>query len=360
MVIQNRIRYALDVLERGGEEMKVIMPGGIEFDADAIGDFLRIVERSIFQQNRSISEFIEAICFGNMRLALQMFTTFLISGATDVDKMLLIYRREGAYYVAFHEFVKSIMLGDRKYYKESQSPIMNLFDCGTERNSSHFTSARLLQSLAARRNQSSREGDGYIPVGDLLRESEEVFDNLEDAVRTLSRLVARQLVEVNTRSTESIEGAEYVRLTSAGWYYRSFLMSSFCYLDLVLQDTPIDDPGTLGVLTESVRQVDNLSDKAELKLVRMDARFERVQAFLTYLGQQEEAERSVLRLDNSPSLMASRIVPGIVAEFEQHRDMIKRRLRGNRERFVDDTAKSVTTELDDAEEVGEDVTSTAP
>ena len=72
-----------------------------------------------------------------MRMALEMFTTFLVSGATDVDKMLAIYNREGAYFVAFHEFVKSIMLGDRKYYKESESPVMNLYDCGADRNSSH-------------------------------------------------------------------------------------------------------------------------------------------------------------------------------------------------------------------------------
>jgi len=76
--------------------------------------------------SRRISRFIECICFGNMRSALQMFTTFLTSGATDVDKMLLIYRRSGQYNVAFHEFLKSVMLEDRAYYKEDQSPIFNL------------------------------------------------------------------------------------------------------------------------------------------------------------------------------------------------------------------------------------------
>jgi len=44
--------------------------------------------------------------FWQYALALQMFTTFLASGTTDVDKMLRIYRRDGGYLVAFHEFVK--------------------------------------------------------------------------------------------------------------------------------------------------------------------------------------------------------------------------------------------------------------
>src|SRR5437764_9235852 len=97
-----------------------------------------------------------------MRFALQMFTTFLTSGATDVDKMLAIYRREGAYYVAFHEFVKSVMIGDRAYYREGPSVIMSVFDCGAERNSSHFTALRVLALLLAHRGEATPQGKGYV------------------------------------------------------------------------------------------------------------------------------------------------------------------------------------------------------
>src|SRR5205814_2578577 len=132
------------VLQRTEDEMQVSLPSGIELERAAIADFLTIVQTSIFEHNRNIARFIESICFGNMRLALQMFTTFLASGVTDVGKMLHIYRREGKYVIAYHEFVKSIMLGDRKYYKENASPILNVFDCGIEKNSGHFTALRLL------------------------------------------------------------------------------------------------------------------------------------------------------------------------------------------------------------------------
>jgi hypothetical protein len=91
------------------------------------------VEYSMFERSRNIARFIESVCFGNMRLALQMFATFLTSGVTDVDKMLRIYSRDGAYFVAFHEFIKSIMLQGRRYYKEAESPIMNVLDWGRNR-----------------------------------------------------------------------------------------------------------------------------------------------------------------------------------------------------------------------------------
>ena len=109
-LIGSRIRFTLRSLV--DEEIRSsITPEGIEFDAPSIATFLKIVEYSIFERNRNIARFVESLCFGNMRMALEMFTTFLVSGATDVDKMLAIYSRDGAYFVAFHEFVKSIMLG---------------------------------------------------------------------------------------------------------------------------------------------------------------------------------------------------------------------------------------------------------
>jgi hypothetical protein len=349
-VIHNRISYALTVLDSGDDVIRVIIPGGIEFDRESIGDLLNIVERSIFQGNRSITGFIEAICFGNMRLALQMFTTFLTSGATDVDKMLLIYRREGSYYVAFHEFVKSIMLGDRKYYRESQSPVMNVFDVGAQRNSSHFTSLRLINALGALRGQSSPQGQGYVAITDLLAEFEAVFDNLEDCVRCLDRLVVRQLVEVNTRSTESIEGAEFVRLTSAGWYYRSVLVSSFSYLDLVLQDTPINDSAVADVLLDSVGKVDNLMDRADVKIERMEVRFERVGAFLEYLKREEHWEAGEYGLGTLASPIGESIVDTLLTAFLAEREKIQRRIRENRERDEDDTVDASPEEEDDESE----------
>ena len=92
----------------------------------------------------------------------------MTSGATDVDKMLAIYRKSGVYNVAFHEFVKSIMLGERRYYKDQASSVLNIFDCGVERNASHFTSLRILRILLLRRGESNREGQGFVDIIQLL------------------------------------------------------------------------------------------------------------------------------------------------------------------------------------------------
>ena len=335
-LIANRIRFALRILEQSEGPIDYVLPSGIQIDRIAIADFLRIIETSIFEQSRNIARFIEALCFGNMREALDMFTMFMTSGATDVDKMLTIYRRAGAYYVAFHEFVKSIMLSERRYYRDQASVILNVFDCGSERNASHFTCLRIIRALSFRRGEWNREGQGFVEISQLLSMSEDVFDNREDVLRSLNRLVAKQLIEANTKSTESISGASHVRVTSAAWYYSSYLVKSFAYLDLVLQDTPLDDAQVEQTLRAYVQQVDNLSDREDQKLDRMFVRFSRVRSFLDYLWKEEQREQKQLDLQLRGGIWADAIIPPIREQIEREIAWILRRLQENRERYAED------------------------
>jgi hypothetical protein len=351
-LISSRIEYAIELLSQSSDGANTLS-SGITLDKDSIRDFLKIVDYSIFEYNANIARLIEALCFGNMRLALQMFVTFLSSGATDVDKMLNIYRRDGSYYVAFHEFVKSIMLGDRHYYRESQSPVLNVFECGAEKNSSHFTTLRVLSVLLAHRGEGTPLGRGYVETTSVITLIEDVFDNREDVIRTLDRLVQRELVESNTRSTAGIAGSSHVRVTSAGWYYSRHLVREFSYLALVLQDTPLDDVALMSDLRESLYQVGNIGDRDDTKLERTQARFDRVERFLTYLEVQENDERKRFELDRLQSVIAEPIVPRLRAAYQRQRDWIARRLRENREKFIEAeplaiSAEEIAEELEEA------------
>ncbi len=215
------------------------IPGDeIVADYEAIREFLLIVRDSIFGNNKQIVKFIEATCYGNMRVALQFFTTFLTSGVTDVDKMLPSTDAMAAT-TSRSMSSSSPSCSATGFYKEEQSPVMNLYNVGPEKNSSHFTHWRIIRVLYSRQGASGPEGTGYVPLSELISVFENVFNNRGDVVAALNRLTKRQLIEANTRSTETIAGASHVRVTSAGWYYVFFLAKKFAYLDLVLQDTPL-------------------------------------------------------------------------------------------------------------------------
>jgi hypothetical protein len=232
--------------------------------------------------------------------------------------------------------VKSIMLGERRYYKDQASAIMNVFDCGSERNSSHFTSLRIIRALSVKRGEWNREGQGFVDIAQLLSLSEDVFENREDVLRSLNRLVGRQLIEANTKSTETISGASHVRVTSAGWYYSNFLVKAFSYLDLVLQDTPLDDTELERRLRTYVEQVDNLSDREDQKLDRMHVRVARVRDFLDYLLSEEQREEKQFDLQKRGGIWAESFVPAIRSQVENEIGWIERRLEENRELYAED------------------------
>jgi len=332
-MIGQRIKYAVEVMENEHTVLHKFSNITELHNKKGIIDFLKIVEHSIFERNKNIARFIDHLCFGNMRYALQMFSAFLVSGATDVDKMLRIYRRDGTYFVAFHEFLRSIMLGERYYYKEEYSNILNLFECGQEKNSSHFTSLRLLSYLDLFRRQQSRVGEGFCEINKVLSVFEDIFNNKEDFLKTLNRLVNKQLIETNTKIFENIVGSTHIRINSAGWYYLNYLVNSFSYLDLVFQDTPINNNKTLDLLVTSIKSVNNLSDPEENKIPRTEERFKRVYIFLGYLEDEEQSERINFHLENrhDENPIYTNFIPKIRVEFERQKDWILGRIKENRD-----------------------------
>jgi hypothetical protein len=274
-----------------------------------------------------------------MREALDMFTTFLYSGATNVDKMLKIYDREGNYFVGFHEFAKSIILGDRKYYRESQSKIVNLFNCGQDKNSSHFTSVRLLSLLLSYMQESSSEGQGFINLNELYAAFLDIFDNETDITKSINRLLRKQLIQVDTRSTESIKGASYIRITSSGWYYIKYLVRAFAYLDLIFQDTPINDQNIAKNLQQSIIDLDRIQDTHEYISDRLAVRFDRVETFLDYLIKEEQAEISNYFINDSKGILGTIFMPDIREQYLIERNWIEERIRNRTEIQPDDKLK---------------------
>jgi len=364
-LIEYRLNYAAKVLIKSDEEVKFILKSGIEIDKRTIFDFLKIIQNSIFSGSKKVSFFIDSICQGNMRQALEMFNTFLISGSTDVAKMLRIYRREIYYNVPFHEFLKSIMLGEKAFYRETdKNPVMNIYECSTTSNSSHFTSLRLLNLLESHKDEYNQEGRGFTNWANVQYEFENAFDNIDDLLFCAKRLLRWKLVEVNTKSSDSFDNVTHIKCTSAGYYYLKSLHVEFSYLDLVLQDTPIDDEETSKSITELMRQVDNLSGKEEDKYNRMLIRFNRVNEFIEYLLQQENQEQSVIKSLPINPVFLTKFVPSMIGRLNEQRVNILGKYEANLQKYSRDDNESQESyedffpgflELFDSDENGDEI-----
>jgi len=110
--------------------------------------------------------------------------------------------------------------------------------------------------------------------------------------------------------------------------------------------------------------VDNLSDREEEKLRRMQVRFERVDLFLRYLSSEEDEERRLFDLGRHQSVIAEAVMPVINEQFHHERAWIMKRVQENRERFKEDiqiaAPEEELQELIDEEEGSETEESDSP
>ena len=250
-----------------------------------------------------------------MRLALDLFNNFITSGATNIPKIINAYQTTGGYIVPFHEFIKSVMLGDYRYYKETRSLILNVFHVTREPNASHFTTLRILKYLKDRGSGEGRSED-FVSLQSLLTDHVDIFHNELDCKLCLLRLIAidRQLIELDTRRPDTLEGATSARLTTCGKYYLEFMINSFQYCDIVWQDTPFSSRSTCDELSRHITEVD------------MTKRFIRMEKFLDYLSREEAEELNAYGLiEHTPSFCGP-FLPGIKIFYEKEKRLIRRKL----------------------------------
>ena len=288
-----------------------------------IVNLFRLLRRSLLGKNKNIIRLVESVAYGNMRLALKLFNSFITSGATNMPKILGFYNKGVNYTVPFHEFTKSIMLGDYRYYKEDRSPISspiaNLFTVARQPWASHFTALRMLQYLASSADPQSH-GKGFVNLHELVTKITDIFRNEEDCRATLLRLIAvdRQLIDLDSRQTDTLAGAGGVRITTAGKYYLGYLVRAFAYLDLVWHDTPFSDQAVADKLTRMISET------------TMQRRFDRVSIFIDYLEAEEDSELAEYGLDKTGEGFWGPFMPSIRTQVEKEKVQIRKRWRENR------------------------------
>lgn len=290
-VLRKRLLYAIKLLQQGEKELGV--HGGANANAlsfDECLTLLRIVLRSMTVQNRQISRMIESVSAGNIRFGLELFRDFIASANTDVSKILAVQRDSGGYTVPFHEFVRSVMLQNREFYRAAKSPIANVFSRSAAPRSSHFTALRVLQYLQDRQNAVSGHGSGYVDYQEMREEFRIAFGSADDLDQTVTHLIRKDLIESEPPRASDLARLEAVKVAAAGSYYLRWLSRSFAYLDLVIYDTPLES-GSIATYLSSVARSRDLTIRV--------ARLERV---LTYLVDSEHQE--LQRVPSSSSFSA--------------------------------------------------------
>jgi DNA-binding PadR family transcriptional regulator len=245
-----------------------------------------------------------------MRKTLELFGNFLMSGNTKINEMLDIYRKTGNYTIAQHQLLKSIMLGDYKYYSEEPSHIMNIFDFNTDYTNDHFLNLKILKYAEEHLTNITEIGRAYIEINQLMKEAFNILISPKAIEDALLRLAKRDLIVFDTKSRDSIENADYFRITECGSYFSNVLSKNFVYLDSVWMDTPIADIDLVNELREMINYTN------------LDVRFERTDKFLEYLLTMEEQEKKRHPEHQSSPLGKFSFAKGLISGFEREKQTV--------------------------------------
>jgi hypothetical protein len=225
------------------------------WNTDAIDDYLEILIRS-FRRRDELKELMDNLSGGNIRRALELLTTFISSPHVGAERALATFRRNGGYYIPYHVFLRAVMLGEKRHYDPSSSPVANLLDIGSDDRREHF----LLPIIIALLRRTGEPGvqEGFVGVERIYAFCQDLGFTPEQISWQLDRAVAADLVDVSP-----LEGSpELYRATTIGSYTEQALLGSYTYINEIVVDTPIVDDIIRGSM-DDVRSTEKRLQRAE-------------------------------------------------------------------------------------------------
>ena len=282
-VFKKRLDYTVSILSdhlrMGGE--------GIEnYNSDFARDsskYLRILSREFSNEQSPLNQFLTACAHGDIRLSLDLFRSFVLSGYTNVEEMVA----NGTWHFKIHQVIKPVMIPNRYFYDETVSDIPNIYQIRSVRHGSHFTGLRILRKISKGIDPTAPQ---YIAIAELRAYFAETFGMLDDFEQNVDTLLRHGFVESNNRLDFYSESVDSIKITSYGLYMLNELAYYFTYLDLICTDCGIFDETVSNYLTEAAKKEYSYFIEGE-RMDRVAVRLERVEEFLKYIEEEESRER---------------------------------------------------------------------
>lgn len=285
-VFLRRLYYVKEVLNDSSKLQHAIPL--LNYESAEREDLIRFVEILINEFNKGSTSplytFLVACAHGNIRLALELFRGFVISGYTNVGEMVDVKRN--LWTLKIHQVVRPLMTPHRFFYEESDSPIPNLFQLRSKSRGSHFTALRLLRRISAGADPNNAH---FVAVTDLRDIFCSTYELTDDFNRCLDMLLKYSLIEANNRIDEYSDDIDSIRVTQYGLYLIEELVHEFAYLDMASTDCGFFSQTTANEIADYGNE-DYRLFRANQKMDRINARIAKVRSFLAYLKQQEDWE----------------------------------------------------------------------
>ncbi len=273
-VLSRRFLYAKRVLS--GKAAEFTTETGIRLKVDDLSVFFEIVSSSVLEENTGFM--LEMLSGGDIRRGLSLVREFLASAHTSADLALASFITDGEYRFPQHEVFRGAILGQRKYYREEESLVPNIFDSKLDIPYLQLLRLQITHWFVSKSELGVFDG-AY--VQSLIEELHRVGVAEADLTTVLSKLYDYRVL----RTADGLPFSEDSRLlpTRFAAYLLRELSTSFAYFDLCVTDSYIYDDSAWEELCTITRQIETAA-----RYDKVRHRIERAKRFFNYLISIEE------------------------------------------------------------------------
>ncbi|HSH64851.1 MAG TPA: hypothetical protein VLB84_03420, partial [Bacteroidia bacterium] len=243
-----------------------------------LNQFLEILKFS-FENNLELKEFIDNICYGNIRLAIEYLTTLIGSSHINTSKILEYdnnnrTQNEGRYIISLHEFIRAIIYKDHHHFYPESTSIINMFEVSQNDPKEHFLICFLLDYFV--RYSTLAQSEGFVETKGIVDFLQNIGYNYPQIEFAFFKTINKNLIECDGRISFNFgdEFPKYLRITSIGAYHIKKIIYKFTYIDAIIIDVPILDEK----IRARIKDVFSITD-----------RLSRTTDFINYLNQQWES-----------------------------------------------------------------------
>ncbi|MFC1694233.1 hypothetical protein ACFL1R_12085 [Candidatus Latescibacterota bacterium] len=307
-VLSKRFEYAKRVLDN--KKAEIISESGKRFIVPDLGVFFKIVSSSLLSEDSGY--LLEVLSEGNVRRGINLIREFLTSGHVNADYALSTYLTKGIYKFPIHEIFKGAIFGQKKYYREEGSLLLNIFDSKLDAPFTQLLRLRILFLFVNKASIATFEG---ISVQDIISELYQVGISERQVFKTLQDLFNFHAI----RSVDGMPLAHESKIISTrlGGYLIHSLAYKLMYLEPCLIESHIYDDDFWGDLYEYTRKIEIVSHYE-----RIDIRLKRIKLYIEYLKIIDQSwivkcKRFLLKDLWCENIIGSIIVPKIQDEFDK-------------------------------------------
>jgi|GEM_PF-1087636 len=281
-VVKRRLELAIEYLAGEAPQtqeytlengVRILLPEG------EVGNFLRTLYRNLFSERRNVARVLEALAGRDVRRALDIFASIIVSGHLSTDAITSNVLGAGEVSIEEYHVIRIMMRGEYRFFSDASGVISNVFHYEADwPRADNFLCIEILYLLAiSRRTQGEIGIEGYFSVEHICNDIERIGYDREAVFKAINWLLRRELIIADHFNFSEVTEADTVKIQASGFIHIRILCERLEYLYGILTVTPIAEQ------TVSAGLADYLNRENQRGFATLRDQAKAVEVFLKYL-----------------------------------------------------------------------------